>query len=153
SGLRPELELPSFLRFSGQPDNERFRVARQWLLGLCDTARRWVENQRGGLIDNARTTLPYVDLTFAHGLARLREGNAARELLARATAVLGAENDVHTFLLEAYDYRIKQVLDGKQTGGPLPPEQVEYLQQMEQYQRFAVERLLQYSRVLEPHQK
>ena len=37
--------------------------------------------------------------------------------------------------------------------GPLPPEQVEYLQQMEQYQRFAVERLLQYSRVLEPHQK
>lgn len=146
SGLSPELDLPSFLRFSGQNTADRFRRVRERLRGLHRLARRWVENET--------YTAAYVDLIFAFGLARIGETSACQEIRHQAKAVLGAANyDVHSFLLEAYEYRIEQVLAGSPGTGPLPPEHIEYLEQMERFSRYAVDRLRHHSRILEPHEK
>jgi len=67
--------------------------------------------------------------------------------------VLGRENDVHQFLLGAFQYRINQALEGKPHAGPLPNEQLEYLEHTERMQRYVVDRLRQHSRILEPNQR
>jgi hypothetical protein len=82
------------------------------LLRLHRAARAWV----GDPNDPAptRNSLPYVDLTFAFGLARLGEASAARETAQRAADALAAKGDaVHDILLTAYRYRIDQALAGR----------------------------------------
>jgi hypothetical protein len=152
NGLRPEQDLPSFLRFAGQPTSQRFRAVRQWLTDLADLAQDWIHEGANALHTTAQTPA-YVDLIFAFGLARLGEGDAARQLLGRAQNVLGLKDDAHQFLLTAYKYRITQALEGKPHTGPLPAEQIEYLEHMERLQRYVVDRLRRHARILEPDQK
>ncbi len=161
NGLRPEHDLPSFLRFSGQPTNQRFRAVRQWLQKLGGQARQWLEDVGGA--SNVAATQGYCDLVFAYGLARLGENDDARELLARAKERLydrealkqreAKDYDVHDFLFNAYLHRIKQALDGKTRGGPLPEDLQEHLEHMDRMPRYLVDRLRQHSRILEPDQK
>jgi hypothetical protein len=151
NGLRPEQDLPSFLRFSGQPTSQRFRAVRQWMTNLCSQAHAWI--QGGGGPAAGAPTVAYTDLVFAFGLARLGETDASRELRQRAQDVLGGMDDVHQFLLQAYDYRIKQALEGRPHSGPLPAEQMEYLEHMDRMPRYLVDRLRQHSHILEPEQK
>ena len=33
--------MPGFLRSAGQPGGTRFRGVRDWLLKMCDLARKW----------------------------------------------------------------------------------------------------------------
>lgn len=161
NGLRPEQDLPTFLRFSGQPTSQRFRAVRQWLTQLAELAHRWAHEATqaspaspGGMVIGQKTPMDgYIDLLFSFGLARLGEADASRELLGRAQAVLGNEHDVHQFLLGAYQYRITQALEGKPHAGPLPDEQLEYLEQMERMPRYVVDRLRERSRILEPNQR
>src|SRR5262249_11051442 len=164
NGLRPELELPGFLRFAGQPASLRFRAMRQWMLNLCDQAQLWVlemkESSREA-ITPAELTCGYIDLIFAFGLARLGEQDACRQLLQRAKKALDGQGEVALFLLQAYDYRVKQALDGKPHTGPLPPEQLESREARSAKEtapdgrthRSAVDRLREPSRILEPHQE
>ncbi|MBY0231544.1 MAG: hypothetical protein K2W96_19840 [Gemmataceae bacterium] len=145
SGLRPEQDLPSFLRFAGQPTSQRFRAVRQWMVKLADECQEWITaTTTSGL------TPAYVDLAFAYGLARLGESDVARELMARAKDVLAGKDDAHTSLFAAYEWRIKQALDGKPHTGPLPNEQMEYLEVMPRLERYVVDRLRKHSRILEP---
>ena len=152
NGLRPEQELPGFLRFGGQPATQRFRGVRQWLIRLCEMAKEWVRKQEG-----ETSTIPmagYVDLIFAFGLARLGETDASREALARAATVLNKQNDFHKCLFKAYEYRIKQALDGKPHAGPLPPELVGFREvildpedpkkDLNLLPRYAIDRLREY---------
>ncbi len=151
NGLRPEQDLPSFLRFSGQPTSQRFRAVRQWLTQLAEMAHRWVhDNQQAA---NQGPMDGYVDLVFSFGLARLGESDASRDLLGKGQAILGKENEVHKFLLEAFQYRISQALEGKPHAGPLPTEQLLQLEKTERMQRYVVDRLRQHSRILEPNQR
>ncbi len=171
NGLRPEQDLPSFLRFAGQPTNQRYRAARQWMTRLAGLAHDWVRQKEPIRLDD-KAPLPqtdsYIDLTFAFGLARLGEQDAARELLQRARLALSGEGEVHHFLFGAYEYRIKQAIEGKPHAGPLPTEQVEYLEQMDRLARspvddrprqearicrYAIDRLRQHSRILEPNEQ
>jgi hypothetical protein len=112
-------------------------------------------------------TPAYIDLMFAFADARLGEVGAARALLSSAAAALDASgNDAHRFLLEAFRWRIEQVFAGKPHAGPLPPEQIEYLEQMRQeYAKlkagdpvvtmapYVVERMRNDSRILDPHEE
>ena len=92
-----------------------------------------------------------------------------RELLQRARLILNGTEKVYHFLFGAYEYRINQAIEGRAHAGPLSTEQAEFLQLMnelakptsrddkraqeESYFRFAMERLLEYSRILEPDQQ
>jgi cellulose synthase operon protein C len=152
-GLRPELDLPSFLRFSGPRSGSRIKAIGNWLAGLCEAAQEWLRTFGRPLV-HAPKTEGYVDLLFAFGLARLGEVDACQAYLERAKLVLAEDLDVHSFLLESYSYRIRQVLDGKPHGGPLPAEQMEYLQKiLSSEAQYAVDRLRHSSRILEPDQK
>ncbi len=145
SGLRPEQDLPSFLRFAGQPTSQRFRAVRQWMVELAEAGQEWVS---GGATSGM--TPAYVDLIFAFGLAKLGEADVARERLASAKAALSGKDDAHNVLFTAFDYRIRQALDGKPHTGPLPNEQLEYLEHMERLGRYVVDRLRKHSQILEP---
>jgi hypothetical protein len=153
NGLRPEQDLPSFLRFAGQPTSQRFRAVRQWLTELGALAQGWIKEGGSGSIHGSAQTSAYVELIFGFGLAKLGETDDARELLGKATAVLGSKDDAHQFLLTAYKFRIVQALEGKPHTGPLPAEQIEYLEHMDRLLRYVVDRLRKHSRILEPDQR
>src|SRR5262249_15321906 len=95
----------------------------------------------------------YIELIFGFGMARVGEIDAARELLARAKP-LADQGPVHQFLYQAYDYRIRQALEGKPHKGPLPLEMMEYLEKgMDRMQRYVVAGRRQHARILEPDTK
>jgi hypothetical protein len=156
-GLRADLDLPSFLRFTGPGGNAHARGLRDRVLRLRDLAQRWIVRNTLADIDAEPTlTGAYADLSFAFGLACVGEPSASRDLLNQARAVLAPLDDVHNFLLQAYDYRIQQALDGRPHTGPLPPEQMEYLEHMDAEStmtRYKVDRLRGSSRILEPQEK
>ncbi len=152
NGLCPEQDLPSFLRFAGQPTSQRFRAVRQWLIDLAGMAQAWIKDG-GNQGHTSAQTAAYVDLIFAFGLARLGEGDPARELLNRAGAALGKKDDAHQWLLAAFKHRIVQALEGKPHTGPLPAGDVELLESMERLLRYVVDRLRKHSRILEPDQR
>jgi hypothetical protein len=146
AGLRPEQDLPSFLRFAGQPTSQRFRAVRQWMVGLAEQAQEWIATQ-----GTQGQTSAYVDLIFAYGLARLGETDEARRLLSRGqTALNPLKDDAHTALVTAFDYRIRLALEGKPTGGALPNDQMEFLEHMERLGRYVVDRLRKHSKIIEP---
>jgi hypothetical protein len=159
AGLRPEQDLPSFLRFAGQATSQRFRAVREWMVELAELAHKWVQD----MSDTTNLVVPvkppidamsaYVNLLFSFGLARLGESDAARALLDRATTILTGRDDGHTFLLRAFEYRIRRVLDGQSGGGPLPAALVGELDQMETKHRYVVDRLRKNSQILEPEQR
>jgi hypothetical protein len=151
-GLRPEQDLPSFLRFAGQPDSQHFRAVREGLKKLSEKARGWLEENRD-LLDRKPPTTAYADLLFAFGLARLGEPDEAKQLLQRARGILSGENAVHRFLLAAFESRIRTVLEGKPHTGPLPPALLEELERMVMLDRYVVERVRHNSRILEPERQ
>jgi hypothetical protein len=153
-GLRADLDLPAFLRFSGARASDRFRAFREWLLPLPDRVRHWVhELGRAHSLSNPEDTTSYANLLLAYGMARLGEERQARALLDRAKQALADRDEVHTFLLNAFDFRITQALEGKPLGGTLPADFREYLEKLERIPRYMVDRLRQHSRILEPHEK
>ena len=163
AGLRPEQDLPGFLRFAGQPTSQRYRGMRQWLTQLGELAHMWAEeNGQAGESRNKELPAPmkgYLDLLFAFGLARLGEADACRQLLHRATGHLSEQGPVHLLLLQAFEYRIRQALDGKPHAGPLPEEYFQELAKLDRntgkwsgLDRYAAERLQCEMRILDPDQ-
>jgi hypothetical protein len=148
-GLRPERDLPTFLRFAGQPSGQRFRAVRQWFAALPEAAKAWSAKTWSVGAAN-EPTAAYIDLVFAFGLARLGDTEPARASVKRVANVLTHRDDVHSFLHRAFEYRIRQAMDGKPHGGPLPDALVDELDLMEKMPRYLVERLLERSRILEP---
>lgn len=166
-GLNAEADLPQFLRFAGRADADRLRQLRGWVDDMRTRLTAWLRAD----VDSAPTTA-YFDLLFAFGLARLGEASSARALVQAAAAMLsGSADDVreaHTFLLQAYSWRIEEVIAGRPHGGPLPTEQLDYLTQMHaevaklptdpaykarRIGPYAIERLREQSNILEPQEK
>jgi hypothetical protein len=127
------------------------------LLCLHRLAREWVSDPRDP--EPTVNSLPYVDLTFAFGMARLGETAAARELTQQAVEELAGKKDaVHDLLVTAYRYRIDQALAGKPHAGPLPPALLNRMFELDEAGPFkmnlnTVLRLREYSQVLEPQEK
>ena len=159
-------DLPGFLRFAGQREGNRLRTVRDRAERLRSLAHRWFETNASnkGKFDQ---TPAYIDLLFAFGLARLGETTAARNLLRDAgDAIEQVGTEAHAFLLQAFQYRIEQVLAGKPHAGLLPTEQLEYLDQMRNEEKalpieetglrsgsYAVDRLGKESLILQPQEK
>src|SRR5918995_3400283 len=102
------------------------------------------------------STGAYVDLMFAFGHARLGDEAAARQLTAAAAVTLGSANHpIHTWLFDAYRYRIEQAIAGGSHEGPLPVGLLRSYAGMdedrasESSRRYAVDRVRQISRILE----
>jgi hypothetical protein len=152
-GLRPEQELPGFLRFGGQTLSQRHRAIVPWLIELRTAAGDCCERMdKSRLVPKDRSMTPAcLDLIFAFGLARLGEDEATR-LQERAAGQLAKGEPFHQFLLKAYSYRIRQAQEGKPLAGPLPEALLEYLA-FDISQRPPYDRLRQYSRIIEPHQR
>jgi hypothetical protein len=170
NGLTAEQDLPSFMRFSTSKSSDRLRRFRDWLLALPDRLHRWIitssnlsdKSRPPSFHTDPRNTAAYADLMLAFGLARLGEGLECQRLRERACEVLGEKNDVHAFLLAAFDHRIQQAIDGKGVGGALPRDFFDLLPAAETHgdeeskrrrdNQLIADRLRQKSRILEPHQ-
>jgi hypothetical protein len=153
NGLSVEQDLPGFLRFSGG-SSERARAFHEWFLKLPQRISQWIHrSHRTWSGAEPADTEGYAYLILAYGMARLGESAEARKLQARAKELLGERNEVHSVLLEVFGYRIGQALEGKPAFGPLPAEQIEYIEHMERDPRYVVDRLRQHSRILEPHER
>ncbi|HVS38624.1 MAG TPA: hypothetical protein VMS17_23915, partial [Gemmataceae bacterium] len=158
-GMRPEQDLPGFLRFAGPAASQRFRGVGQWLRNLGEKVRDWIGRQTREA-DRAPGTAEYSDLLFAFGLARIGERDAALALLQRAKDLLAERDDAHMLLFKGFEYRIRQALEGKPHGGPLPAELLEYLEHMREVRQpneiplaYVVDACRRISRVLEPDQQ
>jgi hypothetical protein len=166
-GLGAERDLPGFLRFAGQREGDRLRTVREQAVRFRLTAQEWARQtiEPKGVRDQ---TPAYIDLMFAFGLARLGEATACRDLLHQAATALEQSGDqAHAFLLEAFRYRIEQVLAGKPHAGPLPTEQIEFLNRWRQERAtrpidnsdpgsggcYSADRMREQSRILDPHER
>jgi hypothetical protein len=164
TGLRPEQDLPSFLRVSDETGSNRFRIVRRWLSELCEKARRWVLDKGQSNDGHKAKTHAYSDLLFSFGLARLGEVEACHRVRERAKADLTEAGEAHEFLLQAFDYRISQALEGKTHCGPLPTHMMEYLAHLTEERKergdtwgtgpvYLIDCLRRISRILEPDQE
>lgn len=165
-GLTPELDQPAFLRYTGLQANNRFRLVRDQVVRLRQLVQDWAK-----LGPNPTpTTHAYIDLIFSFGLARLGEAGEARHLLAQAADTLAHADEVHSWLYEAYAFRIQQALDAKPGLERLPApllqrldaiEHPDFLQHLDsagrdkmkqqlRLQRLRIERLRTASRIIEP---
>ncbi len=148
-GVRPEQDVPSFLRFAGHPSGQQFRVIREWMKRLPDIVHRWIEDNKD-ILDRKTPTSAYADLFVAFGLARIGERGEAEQLLERAGRKLQRADAVHSLLFRAYSIRIERALEGKPHSGPLPESLLADLDGMDSLSRYVIERLRHNSRILEP---
>jgi hypothetical protein len=154
SGLSPDRDLPAFLRFGASSGGERYRLVGQRVLNLRGLVQTWSE---ANLSFCSRMTSHYIDLLFAYAAARLGETSRAHDWLRDAREELTAGDDVHAWLLAAFEYRIDQALQGHAAAGPLPTGLLEDLNLIEltggkrgQVSRYVIDRLRQRSEILEP---
>jgi hypothetical protein len=147
-GLSREQDLPGFLRFTGVRASSHFRQVRDQVPALRRLARRWLADEPA----STAHTAAYADLIFAFSLARLGEAAACHKLLHQTHKELGQRDEVHTWLSAAFEYRIRQALDGKPAAGALPATLRGQLQSISGLGRYKVDRLREVSRILEPHE-
>lgn len=183
SGLSADLDLPPAIRFSGvgerieavrqwlaqarapihrwlglQPGESEMHSGGESLSTAHDPRLRAF-----GLGTATGPTRTYADLILSWGLARIGERASSQELLAQSRGILSRLDEAHGILLEAFAYRIAQATEGR-ASGPLPADLLTRLSDLEQHERvdpqareqmlrFKVERLRQYSRILEPAER
>lgn len=167
-GLSLELDVPSFLRFVGEGARDRFTEARRWLSDKRELIHQWI-NRLGsfapfpklpgetaaalrhfGLEPNIAQTKGYVDLLIAWGLTRFAESAAAEQMRKQSAAAFPNDDPVHHVLRSGFTHRIQQVRDGKPPTGPLPDELLREINALDPDRQYAVNKLREASRVLEP---
>lgn len=170
-GVSLDIDTPSFLRFSSLQGGERFQTVRERLVQWRELIHRWISrlHQAGRIGDTSESsvytgsrlnqfgldvevpfTKIYADLILSWGLARLGEFHSSNNLLQQAQRTLREADEVHQFLAEAFTFRIRQVQDGKPHHGSLPAELLARLDGMHEDVRYKINKLREYSRILEP---
>ncbi len=152
-GLSVERDVPMFLRFAGQgaaqtATTERLRAELDKLATLFVKTKR----KQAPIEADPRLTRAYVELVLAYGFARLGDVDRARSLAAAATAALDLAEPVHGFLGRAYAARVAQAIEGLAPETPLPADVAARLNELDRFQRYKVDRLRQFSAVLEPQE-
>jgi hypothetical protein len=175
NGYQRDRELPYFLRTAGRDDSERLRVIRDQCRELHLTARSWADKSlRGGSAasNDGGATIGYIDMFFAMVLARMGEEYSARQLLVTARDALTnpsldeKQTLVGKILYEGFSFRVGQTLQSQPAVGALSPEFREALNTLRQsttgknnptdprtMSYYAVSRMLEQSRILEPQEK
>ncbi len=149
AGLSADLDLPGFLRFSGVDASARFHRVREQMLRLLPMVHRWIAQ---GHIPSPGTAT-YVDLLFAFGLAKLGERTRSREFIDSAWNRLPTRDEVHRWLIEAFEFRILEAQEGQAGAERLPADLLERLEPMPRLARYKIDRLREHSRILEPHEQ
>jgi cellulose synthase operon protein C len=155
-GLSLDRDVPKLMRTVGQGSQgagtERtLRVVTQlesMLKAFEETPRK-----RSATEAPLPLTQAYVQLEFAWGFARLGNAERARALRQTAVAHLDRSQAVHAYLLQAYERRIDQALEGAAPSTPLPPEINERLNHLQPAERYAVDRIRLFSTLLEPQER
>ncbi len=155
--------LPVFAQVAGA----REAILGDWLLRLHDQAQIWLRSLSEGKPLTGQTPA-YTQLVFAFGMACLGRPIDCLRLRQEASRSLSGEGEPNLFLLHAFGYRVDQALAALPHAGPLPTEQVEYLEQMNRLARaaiddrqrlearicrYTIDRLRQHSRILEPNEQ
>jgi cellulose synthase operon protein C len=167
-GLSLELDVPTFLRFAGEGVRERYHEARRWLIEKRELIHQWIGHlpeetvyraegsptvtplHGFGLEPDVVHSVAYADLMIAWGLTRFVETNSAEPIRRQAWASLPASEPVHAILRDAFDFRISQVREGRAPKGPWPEELLRKLDALPELSRYAVDKLREHSRILEP---
>ena len=174
-GMRPERDMPSFLRFAGSKDAAQLRNAHEQSMQLYHDVYRWVDKslktQPSPNVDEGGT-LAFTNLIFAYGLTRFNETESVHSLIGQAAKIFqgyaeGTKRRIAAdFLLKAFEYRIQQATDGQPNSGPLPKELTQAAQAIEDASKegtfqnnpnvgasYAISRLSEQLWVLEPQEK
>lgn len=152
SGLRPDMDMPSFLRLSKLAASDRSRAVREQLLELHGLVQNWIKgNTPAGA---SPPTTAYANFVFAFGFAHLGEATRARALVQLAQEELQGSDRIHAWLSLAYEHRVNEVLAGRSPTDRFPRELMDDLEAMDnKMDRYKVDRLRQHSSILEPHEE
>lgn len=147
-GIRWEHDMPKFLR-SGGPGSGTGLTGRSLRLSdFRDVLHEWSRSNGKNTANETRT---YLDLVLAFGMARRSETGSAKQLLDSAGSLLRRNrNPLHRWCLNAFEYRIRQVLAAENPTLPLSRELTERFQAFSKHDQFKLHRLRQNSRILEP---
>ncbi|MDP2273493.1 MAG: hypothetical protein Q8K32_22325 [Archangium sp.] len=156
-GLSLDRDVPRLLRVMGQATAAGVGTGRAMRVGaqLEALLKAFEETprKRSAVESSPQLTRAYVSLEFAWGFARLANAERARQLRDAALAALDRKDAVHGYLTRAYVARIEQALEGVAPYTPLAPEINGLLTQLESLDRYKVDRLRQFSQVLEPQER
>lgn len=158
-----DLDVPSFLRFHGTATPDRFRTARDWLARARKPILDWVGKlgsagrlQWAGIDPETNATAAYAQLMLAWGLGYLGDWTRSRDWAARARKLLGRaagpghDPAVPGLLADAFHRRIRDVQEGRPPKPGLPPDLLARFDELPTFSRYAVDRLRDHSRILEP---
>ncbi|MEZ4259942.1 MAG: hypothetical protein R3B36_12790 [Polyangiaceae bacterium] len=152
-GLSIERDVPSLLRMvGGGRDAAQVDALADRLERLVTHAKK-VKRKRSATEAPVALTLAYVTFVVASGLARLGRSDRARALVAEATRAVDQKDKVHAFLSSAFTARVEQALEGLPPETALPPHLSALLNDLGKLERYKVDRVRQYSTVLEPHER
>lgn len=152
-GLSVDRDVPTFLRFlGGARDPAQVERLGSQLEAL---ARRYEKTRRTASTVEAepKLTLAYVLFVVGYGCARVGQTDRARGHAARATALLDLNEPIHGFLARAYAARIEQAIEGVPAETPLAADISARLDALDKFSRYKVDRVRQFSQVLEPHER
>lgn len=152
-GLSVERDVPSFLRFLGgarEPAQiERLGSHLVALAARYETTRRTASTVEA----DPRLTLAYVLFVIGYGCARVGQIDRARAYSARAATLVDDTDPIHGFLSRAYAARIDQAAMGLPPETLLAPEIAARLNALDKFSRYKVDRVRQFSKVLEPQER
>ncbi|MGL4421429.1 MAG: hypothetical protein ACRCZF_12240 [Gemmataceae bacterium] len=142
-GLRPELDLPGFLRFASDEDSDQVRVVQDQAGQVLTHVERWMDDGLKHFSPTTLTARPEIRATLGYfqfmksfmyaklGLPSQAEHLRllARQNLTIAQPPMPKGNEkiepyvaylTQGVLMPALDYRVAQALDGQPARGPLP---------------------------------
>src|SRR5262249_22463805 len=157
-----DLDEPSFLPVHGTAAADRVQTDRKWLERVREPVLRWVQEHGGGRLRSSgldaetEATAAYAELMLAWGLGCLGERTRAKDWAARARKELtrmsgpGIDPAAHGVLGDLFMLRVKDAQEGRSPKPGLPAELQARLEKLPELARFAVNRLREHSRILEP---
>lgn len=158
-----DLDEPSFLRFHGTAEPERFQTAREWLVRARDPILKWVNElatpgrlQFAGIDPEVECTAEYAQLMLAWGLGQLGERTRSLDWAARARKVLArpagplVDLAVHSLLGDLFLHRIRDAQEGRVARPGLPAELQSRYDRLSEFSRYAVDKCRRFVRILEP---
>ncbi|NUQ64872.1 MAG: hypothetical protein HUU20_20605, partial [Pirellulales bacterium] len=149
-GLRPDVDLPSFLRGLGLSDSRQLRLLCDRIGALHQRVAEWIHEPPAY---PAARTRQYVKLLFAYAMARIGDTAHSQALMDEARAAFGHRDTVHWWLCEAFQFRVREAMSGQPSRGRLSRELLDGLESMDRIERYKVDRLRQNSRILEPSER